>query len=93
MRKEDEKFLTEVFAQLTDEATEDGKRRELVSQTELILPARCDTIFECFKCGNLKVGWYYCNIDIQCCGNVLSIPALVHSNSLCCLQCYYFGTG
>jgi hypothetical protein len=29
--QEDEKFLTEVFAQLTDEATEDGKRRELVS--------------------------------------------------------------
>uniref|UniRef100_A0A3B3ZIJ9 Serine/threonine-protein phosphatase 4 regulatory subunit 3-like central domain-containing protein n=1 Tax=Periophthalmus magnuspinnatus TaxID=409849 RepID=A0A3B3ZIJ9_9GOBI len=31
MLQEDEKFLTEVFAQLTDEATEDGKRRELVS--------------------------------------------------------------
>uniref|UniRef100_A0A674EZY1 Serine/threonine-protein phosphatase 4 regulatory subunit 3 n=1 Tax=Salmo trutta TaxID=8032 RepID=A0A674EZY1_SALTR len=29
MLQEDEKFLTEVFAQLTDEATEDGKRREL----------------------------------------------------------------
>uniref|UniRef100_A0A8D3DT92 Serine/threonine-protein phosphatase 4 regulatory subunit 3 n=1 Tax=Scophthalmus maximus TaxID=52904 RepID=A0A8D3DT92_SCOMX len=29
--KEDEKFLTEVFAQLTDEATEDSKRRELVN--------------------------------------------------------------
>ncbi|RXN03505.1 serine threonine- phosphatase 4 regulatory subunit 3B isoform X1 [Labeo rohita] len=28
---EDEKFLTEVFAQLTDEATEDSKRRELVN--------------------------------------------------------------
>lgn len=28
--QEDEKFLTEVFAQLTDEATEDDKRRELV---------------------------------------------------------------
>ncbi|XP_027013857.2 serine/threonine-protein phosphatase 4 regulatory subunit 3 [Tachysurus fulvidraco] len=31
MLQEDEKFLTEVFAQLTDEATEDGKRRELVN--------------------------------------------------------------
>ncbi|XP_067371222.1 serine/threonine-protein phosphatase 4 regulatory subunit 3-B-like isoform X2 [Channa argus] len=29
MLQEDEKFLTEVFAQLTDEATEDSKRREL----------------------------------------------------------------
>lgn len=29
--QEDEKFLTEVFAQLTDEATDDSKRRELVS--------------------------------------------------------------
>lgn len=28
--KEDEKFLTEVFAQLTDEGTDDSKRRELV---------------------------------------------------------------
>ena len=33
MLQEDEKFLTEVFAQLTDEATDDSKRRELVSQT------------------------------------------------------------
>ena len=32
--QEDEKFLTEVFAQLTDEATEDGKRRELVRAAE-----------------------------------------------------------
>ncbi|XP_055783622.1 serine/threonine-protein phosphatase 4 regulatory subunit 3-like isoform X1 [Salvelinus fontinalis] len=31
MLQEDEKFLTEVFAQLTDEATDDGKRRELVN--------------------------------------------------------------
>uniref|UniRef100_A0A8C7GYC5 Serine/threonine-protein phosphatase 4 regulatory subunit 3 n=1 Tax=Oncorhynchus kisutch TaxID=8019 RepID=A0A8C7GYC5_ONCKI len=31
MLQEDEKFLTEVFAQLTDEATEDCKRRELVN--------------------------------------------------------------
>ncbi|XP_023683910.1 serine/threonine-protein phosphatase 4 regulatory subunit 3-A isoform X2 [Paramormyrops kingsleyae] len=31
MLQEDEKFLTEVFAQLTDEATEYGKRRELVN--------------------------------------------------------------
>uniref|UniRef100_A0A3P8RTU9 Serine/threonine-protein phosphatase 4 regulatory subunit 3 n=1 Tax=Amphiprion percula TaxID=161767 RepID=A0A3P8RTU9_AMPPE len=31
MLQEDEKFLTEVFAQLTDEATEDSKRRELVN--------------------------------------------------------------
>lgn len=31
--QEDEKFLTEVFAQLTDEATEDSKRRELVPHT------------------------------------------------------------
>uniref|UniRef100_A0A4W4FNA5 Serine/threonine-protein phosphatase 4 regulatory subunit 3 n=1 Tax=Electrophorus electricus TaxID=8005 RepID=A0A4W4FNA5_ELEEL len=31
MLQEDEKFLTEVFAQLTDEATEDAKRRELVN--------------------------------------------------------------
>ncbi|XP_062864564.1 serine/threonine-protein phosphatase 4 regulatory subunit 3-like [Trichomycterus rosablanca] len=31
MLQEDEKFLTEVFAQLTDESTEDGKRRELVN--------------------------------------------------------------
>ncbi|XP_075856904.1 serine/threonine-protein phosphatase 4 regulatory subunit 3B isoform X3 [Microcebus murinus] len=29
--KEDEKFLSEVFAQLTDEATDDDKRRELVN--------------------------------------------------------------
>ncbi|KAA8583574.1 hypothetical protein FQN60_014782 [Etheostoma spectabile] len=29
MLQEDEKFLTEVFAQLTDDATEDSKRREL----------------------------------------------------------------
>lgn len=28
--QEDEKFLSEVFAQLTDEATDDDKRRELV---------------------------------------------------------------
>lgn len=32
LSQEDEKFLTEVFAQLTDEATEESKRRELVSQ-------------------------------------------------------------
>ncbi|XP_073775461.1 serine/threonine-protein phosphatase 4 regulatory subunit 3B isoform X1 [Danio rerio] len=31
MLQEDEKFLTEVFAQLTDESTEDSKRRELVN--------------------------------------------------------------
>ncbi|XP_067278733.1 serine/threonine-protein phosphatase 4 regulatory subunit 3B isoform X2 [Pseudorasbora parva] len=31
MLQEDEKFLTEVFAQLTDESTEDDKRRELVN--------------------------------------------------------------
>uniref|UniRef100_A0A8C5GY74 Serine/threonine-protein phosphatase 4 regulatory subunit 3 n=1 Tax=Gouania willdenowi TaxID=441366 RepID=A0A8C5GY74_GOUWI len=31
MLQDDEKFLTEVFAQLTDEATEDSKRRELVN--------------------------------------------------------------
>ncbi|XP_030626763.1 serine/threonine-protein phosphatase 4 regulatory subunit 3B isoform X4 [Chanos chanos] len=31
MLQEDERFLTEVFAQLTDEATEDSKRRELVN--------------------------------------------------------------
>lgn len=31
MLQEDEKFLTEVFAQLTDEATEENKRRELVN--------------------------------------------------------------
>lgn len=29
--QEDEKFLSEVFAQLTDDATDDDKRRELVS--------------------------------------------------------------
>lgn len=29
--QEDEKFLSEVFAQLTDEATDDDKRCELVS--------------------------------------------------------------
>ncbi|XP_005264501.1 serine/threonine-protein phosphatase 4 regulatory subunit 3B isoform X3 [Homo sapiens] len=31
MLQEDEKFLSEVFAQLTDEATDDDKRRELVN--------------------------------------------------------------
>ncbi|XP_061546619.1 serine/threonine-protein phosphatase 4 regulatory subunit 3-A-like isoform X2 [Phycodurus eques] len=31
MLQEDEKFLTEVFARLTDEGTEDSKRRELVN--------------------------------------------------------------
>lgn len=31
-KQDDEKFLTEVFAQLTDEATDDSKRRELVSK-------------------------------------------------------------
>ncbi|XP_051503414.1 serine/threonine-protein phosphatase 4 regulatory subunit 3-like [Myxocyprinus asiaticus] len=31
MLQEDEKFLTEVFAQLTDESTEEDKRRELVN--------------------------------------------------------------
>ncbi|XP_075902347.1 serine/threonine-protein phosphatase 4 regulatory subunit 3B isoform X2 [Nelusetta ayraudi] len=31
MLQDDEKFLTEVFAQLTDEATDDSKRRELVN--------------------------------------------------------------
>ncbi|XP_062911993.1 serine/threonine-protein phosphatase 4 regulatory subunit 3 [Mobula hypostoma] len=31
MLQEDEKFLTELFAQLTDEATDDHKRRELVN--------------------------------------------------------------
>ncbi|XP_061767201.1 serine/threonine-protein phosphatase 4 regulatory subunit 3B isoform X1 [Nerophis ophidion] len=31
MLQEDEKFLTEVFAQLTDESTEESKRRELVN--------------------------------------------------------------
>ncbi|XP_078413058.1 serine/threonine-protein phosphatase 4 regulatory subunit 3B isoform X1 [Cetorhinus maximus] len=31
MLQEDEKFLTELFAQLTDEATDDNKRRELVN--------------------------------------------------------------
>lgn len=29
--QDDEKFLTDLFAQLTDEATEDDKRHELVS--------------------------------------------------------------
>ena len=31
MLQEDEKFLSEVFAQLTDEATDDDKRCELVN--------------------------------------------------------------
>lgn len=33
--QEDEKFLSEVFAQLTDEATDDDKRCELVSASPL----------------------------------------------------------
>lgn len=32
--QEDEKFLSEVFAQLTDEATDDDKRCELVSERD-----------------------------------------------------------
>ena len=39
--QEDEKFLTEVFAQLTDEATEASKRRELVSTTILVCVCVC----------------------------------------------------
>lgn len=35
-QQEDEKFLTEVFAQLTDEATDDSKRRELVRAAVLL---------------------------------------------------------
>lgn len=37
MPQEDEKFLTEVFAQLTDDATEDSKRRELASFKKFFL--------------------------------------------------------
>lgn len=40
--QEDEKFLSEVFAQLTDEATDDDKRCELVS------PCAGD-LLECFN--------------------------------------------
>jgi len=40
--QEDEKFLSEVFAQLTDEATDDDKRCELVSRWSR-------SFFECFK--------------------------------------------
>uniref|UniRef100_A0A3Q2YXJ0 Serine/threonine-protein phosphatase 4 regulatory subunit 3 n=1 Tax=Hippocampus comes TaxID=109280 RepID=A0A3Q2YXJ0_HIPCM len=44
MLQEDEKFLTEVFAQLTDEGTDESKRRELVSPTKLFLFIRCDSV-------------------------------------------------
>lgn len=48
--QEDEKFLTEVFAQLTDEATEDSKRRELVSQTMFKSPVQMLSLVRCW-CG------------------------------------------
>lgn len=32
LAQDDEKFLTDLFAQLTDEATDDDKRHELVRQ-------------------------------------------------------------
>lgn len=52
--QEDEKFLSEVFAQLTDEATDDDKRCELVSQ-------RSGWFFECFKLQRLHT-----NSDRNC---------------------------
>lgn len=54
--QEDEKFLTEVFAQLTDDATEDSKRRELASFKKFFLFLLF--FFLCFFldiCWNLKV--------------------------------------
>ncbi|XP_043111083.1 serine/threonine-protein phosphatase 4 regulatory subunit 3B isoform X2 [Puntigrus tetrazona] len=53
MLQEDEKFLTEVFAQLTDESTEDTKRRELVNFfkefcafSQTLQPQSRDTFFK-----------------------------------------------
>lgn len=45
LSKEDEKFLTEVFAQLTDEGTDDSKRRELVRAALLDSNAFTGTFF------------------------------------------------
>ncbi len=67
--QEDEKFLTEVFAQLTDDATEDSKRRELVSQTHCqISRPDVEIMFFVVKCRNRKVG-QYCNVDFHYCEN------------------------
>ncbi|XP_054842681.1 serine/threonine-protein phosphatase 4 regulatory subunit 3B isoform X1 [Eublepharis macularius] len=53
MLQEDEKFLSEVFAQLTDEATDDDKRRELVNFfkefcafSQTLQPQNRDTFFK-----------------------------------------------
>lgn len=70
MSQEDEKFLTEVFAQLTDEATEDSKRRELVSQTFNKSPGQMFVV-KC-RCGQ------YCNVRFHCCENKMySVTDLV----------------
>lgn len=37
-RQDDEKFLTDLFAQLTDETTDDDKRHELVTKTRVRFP-------------------------------------------------------
>lgn len=37
-RQDDEKFLTDLFAQLTDETTDDDKRHELVTKSSLPFP-------------------------------------------------------
>lgn len=47
--QEDEKFLSEVFAQLTDEATDDDKRRELVSHLFLKFKSLKSTTILPFK--------------------------------------------
>ncbi|XP_051507094.1 serine/threonine-protein phosphatase 4 regulatory subunit 3-like isoform X3 [Myxocyprinus asiaticus] len=53
MLQEDEKFLTEVFAQLTDDSTEENKRRELVNFfkefcafSQTLQPQNRDTFFK-----------------------------------------------
>lgn len=71
MSQEDEKFLTEVFAQLTDEATEDSKRRELVSQTFTKSSGQMLFVVKC-RCGQ------YCNVRFHCCENKMySVTDLV----------------
>lgn len=65
MPQEDEKFLTEVFAQLTDEATEDSKRRELVCETHETNLRAGDKHWGCFKLD--KVIYNVNNVDRLLC--------------------------
>lgn len=59
--QEDEKFLSEVFAQLTDEATDDDKRRELVSYLFKVYKICCFYMYfrKLVRCSNVCVSAYH----------------------------------